>query len=661
VTPSRRWLAPASLIAFGLLFFGAYAPKAGLHLDDYSFLWNFTHYTRSQLLQFFRYYVPGRNLYIPLFYLLQKICGDSPAAMHLFGLGLDLLNPVLVFALSRRLNASRGSALAAAGLFLAWPNHGETHWWTSAILMNLLTTSLVLGAFLLAGDLRLKRATRLSLAAVLYAIALFDYDQVFFLWIPLLAFYRFRDPDVKPRPLAAVAAGFFLLDTAHFSLRMLGRLSLGGRPTPRADVFLHSVAQAAAQTLFPFPVRHRPVLSDFPGGLPAALVAAGLIALAWTALCARTWNENEPTPPADRARPALFGAAWWLFAYAPNFFWYISPRHNYLPSVGTAIVAATLARQLSLRPKARPFLAAAGAAFFALSALYAWSDGAAWAASTSLHERFGAEAARALPPGAEAVFLVGAPTNVRSGPGFHQPLEHLHALARASGKLPLHGDVSIAPNRRGLFYCGQIKLFGDSAPPCFVDAKRATVFAWLGDGKFERVCALGLSSPGLATRNLLVGSESCPARLGLEVPVALVDSKSGRSTGPTPQGPTLASAEIAAGPRGTFDLTLVWIAGAATAYDFASYPVLFDAAGRVLYRSAYEPSPREHEALWPLFNDAQPPSTWKQGRMITERYRLKRPQTWGSAPVRLKLALFKDKGWENWDALPPQEVELKTP
>lgn len=568
--------------------------------------------------------------------------------MHLFGLLLDLLNPLLVFALARRVGASRGAALAAAGIFLTWPNHGETHWWTCSIMMNLFTTTLALAAFLAAGHTKWKRGPRLTLAALLYVVALFDYDQVFFLWIPLLAFAYWADSGLRRGRLAAAAAGFLALDAAHFAARMLSPFSNGGRPVPRVDVILLSVKHAITQTLAP--MRRPPFLGDFPGGP----LLAGLLAVAaagiWIHYCARDWNKDGERGAEKRL--ALFGGAWWLFAYGPNFLWYISPRHNYLPSVGTAFLAAALALRIR-----RPTVAIAGGILFALGGLCAWSDGSAWAASTALHDRFREDALRQLPSNANAIFIVGAPKELRTAPAFSQPREHLHVLSRATGRLAPAGDNAIAANRLGLFFGTQTELFGPVAEPYFVAAASATVFAQRGDGRFERVCRLELTTPGLARREVAAGD--CPGRLGVEVPVALVSSRAERSAAPIPETPVLQAASVAEGPGGTFDLTVTWLAGRAPAADFAANAVLLSASGAPVFRASYAASVHEHEIAWPLFDDAIPPSHWKPGTRVIETYRLRRTKAWAQAPATVRLTPYLRSGPSVWKTLPAQDATLK--
>ena len=188
-----------------------------------------------------------------------------------------------------------------------------------------------------------------------------------------------------------------------------------------------------------------------------------------------------------------------------------------------------------------------------------------------------------------------------------------------------------------------------------------TLFALRGNGHFERICGLNLSTPGLAPRKLILGAGNCPGRLGLEAPVALTKSHLMRSLTPIPDAPTLISAMLSKGHGATFDLTLAWLAGKTPATDFASYPILFGSSGKEIFRAVYAASAREHEILWPLFNDSLPPSRWRAGQMIVETYRLRRTRPWTETPARLRLAPFERRDLTEWKALPAQEVPIKTP
>lgn len=632
------------LAAAGLLFFAPFAPFAGLHLDDHGFIEAFAFADVRALWRMTVEYVPGRNLYIPYFYLLYKSCAGSAPAMHVFGLLLDLLNPILLFFLACRLGAGRGRALAAAGIFLVWPSHGETHWWTSAIMMNLFSTTLTLAAFLAAGATGLPRGARLALAAVLYIAALFDYDQVFFLWLPLLAFVRWADPKMRRRDLVVAAAVFAALNALHLAARLFWPWSSGGRPVPRFDVFLSSLRIALTHTLLP--VHRLPRLDGSPWGWAAAAALAVGAGVLWLNTCARGWDV--PAAERERAewRMASFGALWWLLAYLPNFFWYISPRHNYLPSAGVALAAAALWSRGASFPRLRRPLAAVAALTFALCGVCAWAGGRSWAESSALQERFVASV-QPLPDGAAGMFLIGAPKSIGEAPGFMFPQEPLRSLRRASARpAPEAGDISISAGRRSLFYGGQAALFGDDVAPAFIAPGRSVVFQFSDDGRFERVCALRLTMPGMMGQDVPLQGP-CPGVRVVAAPALLLSSRRVPGERADRDEAVLESAALRDGPEGTLDLRLSWKAGRIPA-DFAFYVRLLGADGRELYRSSYAPSSREHEALWPLYDDINPAVAWRSGDAVTQVFRLRPRRPLEGRPAKVRAALFSPRGVPQW-------------
>lgn len=656
-SPERFPLSLAAVLAIGLIFFGPHAANAGLHLDDSGFLWSFLHADARALWELTTHYVPGRNLYIPLFYALYRLCGADPARMHLAGLGLDLLNVSLVWLLIRRLGAGRGTALAAASFFMLWPSHAETHWWTSAIIMNLFSTTLLLAAALAAVDRRLCPRSRLLLCGGLFLPALFDYDQVFLLWIPILALARRDDPrGMTARRLATAAASFLSMNAAHFALRMLWPYSSGGRPTPDPAQALQSAGQALKWTLVP--LRHPPDLSSFPGGPAAAAVAAVVAgaALSWT--CARSWDEEDSTGSAGAL--AAFGLAWWACAYAPNLLWYISPRHNYLPSVGLAAIAAAAAVVAARRGALRKPLFAAGAGMFALFGAAAWSDGRAWADAATEVERFAETAERILPRDGRGVFLANAPRSIRRAPAFQHPQEHLYALARRTGDEMRPGDVSMALNRRGIFFRNQRDLFGDS-PPSFSPLDSSRVIARDPDGSFRLVCGVSLVTAGLPDRKLLVGPDRCPASVTMAAPVALIDSR--ETSDPRPLRGSLAAepagAEITAAPDGGWDLTLAWSVGSRPGAELAAYATLLDGTGRVAWSPSFAPSAEEHAASWPLYDDAFPANLWSPGVRVVEKYRLARQGRTEAKPANLRLEIFSRSAAGAWSREAIRDLPLE--
>ena len=346
------------LILTGLLVFGAHAPKAGLHLDDHAFHRTLSGADWPEIRERTLKYVPGRNLYILYYAGLYRILGPEPSRLHLFGVGLDILNALLAASLLVRLGGSLGWSLLFAGLFLVYPNHGETHFWTAAVGMNLLSTTFLLAACRLAAAQSLNAVVRWAACLGLLALAVFDYDQSVLMWLPIAVYAVWLCPDSGlPRAWALSFAGAgIVLDAAHAFLRAYSPHSEGGRPVVR----LGQVGQRAWEALLSsaVPLRKFPIwesLQSWAGGPEATTAMVLALAGTWAWLSRRLGVPEAHEPKSEGpglGRIAAFGLLWMLCAYAPNFFWYLSPRHNYLPSFGFLLaltaVALTLSRELGL-------------------------------------------------------------------------------------------------------------------------------------------------------------------------------------------------------------------------------------------------------------------------------------------------------------------------
>jgi hypothetical protein len=312
------------ILLAGICIFAQNEIHAGLQRDDFGFEEHLAHATNSQVWTQFVRYVPGRNLYILYYAAMYRTLGQKHANLHTLGLSLDLLNVALFWALLKRFKLPNIYCSMACGLFLVWPNHNETHFWTSAILMNLLSTALVLGAYLVA-------RRRQWLAILIFALALFDYDQVFFMWIPLVIWLT-----LERQRVAAMIYWFVGFDSVHLLLRLFSPYSDGGRPMIRLSGIPKQILFSVYSNFAP--VQRLPMASWW------CLGGVAVIATLWIVLIAKDW-QVRPIHPG----PLLLGAAWWTCAYLPTWLWYISPRHNYLPSCGLMLIGVSFVGLLRKR------------------------------------------------------------------------------------------------------------------------------------------------------------------------------------------------------------------------------------------------------------------------------------------------------------------------
>ncbi|MFA6316449.1 MAG: hypothetical protein WC943_03450 [Elusimicrobiota bacterium] len=647
----EAWLPAALLVVAGLLTLAPHAPWAGLHLDDHGFHWHLSRADWKAAWGNALQYTPGRNLYILYYWAFYKLLGPEPLRLHLLGLGLDILNSLLAYALLRRIVPGRATALLVSGLFLVWPNHGETHFWTAAVGMNLLSTTFILLAFLAAGTRRLSEPGRLGLALVFFALALFDYDQAFFMWVPLL--YHLSSLDEKPSKAGrtALAAACLTLCFAHFLIRLLAPYP-GGSPTIRPGAFVLRIAESLVVSAVP--MTKLPLwdsLQSYAGGPVPTIILILALAACWLALSARLWSSDDSTP---RSRLAVLGVLWFGAAYLPNYFWYISPRHNYLPSLGfimAAVYAASLL--LSRAPRLAPGLAGLAFLLFGLSASATLAEGWGWKKAAGLHDSYVWDSRRLLPDKPDNIFLVAAPRTLLRAPAFSLTDEHLALYAYGTGHLPQVGDIMLTPTRAGSFYRNQPELYGPNTLYWRSYKGMNVLVRPVGGGSFVRIADLSVRPPGLPAETIrFCSGRPCAGRAELEAKVWLLSARvllpsKEPAVFQAPNGVSLLAASARRGD-GWLDLELQWRADQRPAADFASVARLYDAAGSLVFEPVYDTLPELKRrlgtfprALWPTYNDLKPASGWKTGTAMSETFRLALPRPLPPGPLELRLAMFE--------------------
>ena len=608
-----------ALLVLGGLLFGPTIPLAGLHLDDFAFHRLFARPWRDVWMMFL-HYVPGRNLDIAYEAALRAALGSGPRALHCAGLLLDLANVALFYLLARRAGASPRWAFAAAGFFLVYPNHGETHFWTFAIAQNLAPVTLVL-----LSALCLRREKPLWLASFgLYLLALFDYDQAFLMWLPILLVGLLPVSRGTTRAAVKFAAACLAADLAHVSFRHLAAVSEGGRPVITLGRVLPSARAALEASLVP--MMKLPRLEFLSAGEVILCAAA---ALTWGLLTRLLAREEIEAPAALRLIAA--GVAWWACAYFPNLFWYLSPRHHYLPSAGLLLAAAGAASLAAARLSAysKRALLVLGALAFGLAAGFDVAEGRAWAASSRLLETLAAEL-RAGPP-ADNVYVLGAPAGFGPAPALASPIEADFAASGDSGPLA-HASIAPAATRRGLFSGCESDLFGD-AGWSWRPLAGARILVYDGRGGFKRAGTLVIEPPGLPLVELALGSGPATARLA--APLWLAEARAARSAGGRLAGSggvELSSASFRVVGPGVGELSLTWISARG---DFAFILALDDARGR-LFEARDRPKGRR-ETLWPAYDDLVEK---RPGQSVVERWRLRLPRD-PRGPVSATVTLFE--------------------
>lgn len=628
-TPDVRRAAAVALLAAAP--FMLTAPFAGLHLDDYSFLAMLQGASPGAVWTEFIRYVPGRNMHILFFDALLRATGGSAPAMHLVGVAFDALNAALYFILVRRLTGLRSVALAAAAAFLIAANHGETHFWVNNIPQIQVPAALLLAAFLLAS-----KPGGLIPALAVYSVALFTYDQAFLLWPLLLALAWSKDPRPRRRRYGAAAAAMALLNAGHLAARYLAPYSSGGRPLIRAGDFFARCAQAVYSVLlalFPWPTSSH---AHWAWSVPIVLLAVG--AGIWLAGAVRDDARRE-APVLDawtKGRAwkacAAAGLAWTALSYGPNLFWYMSPRHHLIPSVGWCLALASAGAYAAARiPGAARWLRGLGVVVFALSAVSGAHEGTQWMDSGRLQDAFAA-AVRRVPPPVETLFVLGAPRRLRRAPAFDLPHDVIFAAGRALGRPPLKiGDYEVTPTARGVVYFNDLTLMPASNFQ-WVPAADANVLLYdQAARRFECVGTLDLDLPDGSARALaLRGAASCPERVRMSADAFLASS----SPGPRPRGARslppvaglrLVSAEASALGGSTL-LKLGWEVDTPPEGPLAFVVRVKNASGETVLDGVFPArgTKRPYPVIWPLVDDSPFLPSLARGRGLAQAFLIRR-------------------------------------
>ena len=348
-------------------------------------------------------------------------------------------------------------------------------------------------------------------------------------------------------------------------------------------------------------------------------------------------------------RLALFGAAFFFLAYLPNYFWYMSPRHNYIPSLGWAFFCvgtiAWLQSRLPRLARALPWIAVY---LFANAVVANVHEGTEWAYAARLHRGYLREASRFF-PAFDNIFIVGAPRYIKKAPVFNLYHDNVLSAALAAGREDdVRGDYQITPTQRGAFYQNDVSVWPRNIFR-WLPYERMNAVAFIPPDKFRCARTVRLRDPeGNITLRRLRPVSGCRHELRLDMDVTLVSVKetplsaeAARSI-PGLQGLALADWSVAAGPR-QLRLTLDWSVSERPDADLALVPTVTSSRGDLLYEPVY-PSPtagKKTPVIWPLLDDERPASGWRAGRGMRETFVMRTGKNLPPGPCRLKLEVYR--------------------
>jgi hypothetical protein len=388
---SQDLLAGVLIVAVNLIVFGYHSGRLGFYADDAGFLASiYPGMGFQELVSGIGSYVTGRNLHILWQYFISVVAGgsalDNLPAMHYVQVIADATTGLLLFVAFRLWRVGRPAAFVGAIAFSFYPVHDETHYWLSALPMNIMSTAFVLAlvclsavllhAFSAIGRNIVKLLSLVLLYFLVFLCSMFTYDQtvpVTMVTVTLVAatiFYRHPDQRI-------LAAGAWCCCLAVFLVLVIWKIHAPAGGPVFSNLTIGHILQnlRASVGIWLSLLSSRAIFLPFRGAaaveqVMAVAVAGVAVVATWVFL---KWYDAQNNEGSDDGFVALVedtqglgfnlivivaGVGFYLLAYLPAYLWYLSPRHSYLPSVGVAIMSAGLLGALTpLAKRMAPFRA----------------------------------------------------------------------------------------------------------------------------------------------------------------------------------------------------------------------------------------------------------------------------------------------------------------
>lgn len=272
---------------------------------------------------------------------LYHLGGHHPAFYYTLGLLLHVAVALMLWRLLVRLDFDSRMAFLAGALFLLLPTaRNPLFWFPSAGQYVLAAFWLLIYLHLALGTLERGKLTAgdAAIQALVALAALFSTDQSISLvllgaaWLAIFAGQRATSTKLAPALVVWVVAGVALL----VYVRFINRAGVGGSVADRFQFSSHRILEHLRVIWLAYRdlTGWRGVYYRLPAIGVGALVAAaaGLVVF---------WKLRSQRGPASRG--VVLGAGLWAIAVGPIWFLRWSDlRYHYLPSLGLAIVLATL-------------------------------------------------------------------------------------------------------------------------------------------------------------------------------------------------------------------------------------------------------------------------------------------------------------------------------
>jgi hypothetical protein len=476
--------------------FATGAGKLGFYSDDAGFLSTLGGKGADQTVRSALNYVPGRELHVIWQQLIFVVGGHSPSdlgTLHLIQSCLDGLAVALFYLLLRKLRIAAFWAVVGAATLAFYPNHGETHFWLSSAPMNVISTLLFI-AFAYTTAVGFERtgisgqrepSWLLGLGFLFFGLALFTYDQTFFVLVFVLLLRAGQ--LIKRRvpvdlPLVGAGVGYVAVILIYAILK---RHPQSGPTLTHFDVaHVWSNLQLSIATTFGWLFRYQ---LDFLRGTASAHDRAigRIVAVGFVVICALTLAREllaassnsprrKPLVPSGVWRSValgVVGVACFFLAYLPVYLWFISARHNFLPTAGLALAVAAAGSALTAALAKRahrsvPIVFASAvtillAVFVAQFVEAALSEKRYWQASYQLRRNLYSQLVqKRLLVRKYAIVFEGFPQGLGPAPYFGQENQFAVDYLYGNQVALKASSLSALQSRRGYYLYTEIDRFG---------------------------------------------------------------------------------------------------------------------------------------------------------------------------------------------------------
>jgi hypothetical protein len=280
------------LLLLELVTFGINVKRVGVYQDEWIYF-GYLHFVPHTLVDivsslFWDPRIIVRPIEALYYGCLYFLLWEKPLWYHVACYGWELIGCWFLYLFVARLGGSRLTALAAAVLFMLYPNHDSTHYYITASVEQVSASFFTLSLWLFLKGIDERRTGLLLWAGLAYLLSVHFYEQTLPLAVlyPLLSLLCFRSEDRPPSRFGRfvifqIPFVFVAVSMIWYRSWLLPQLGLGWRYSTNYSLshFLKVMAAGVNVSISPH-------VAGFCAALIGDALKAGLPAFSWLCLTA---------------------------------------------------------------------------------------------------------------------------------------------------------------------------------------------------------------------------------------------------------------------------------------------------------------------------------------------------------------------------------------